>query len=167
MPPMSDRPSKPRVGVVLAAGRSERLRAVTGGGSKALVRLGGLRLVERAIRTLLANGVEFVVVVVGYHAGPVAAVAQRAAPGRIQVMEAPDWEEGNGASLAAAEHALGDEPGLLAVSADHVFAEDALGVLTTAGGSAVLVDPSPEPEVWKEAPKDGVAGGGGGPGVGE
>src|ERR671918_75836 len=148
---------RPTTGIVLAAGRSERLRAVTGGGSKALVRLGGLRLVERAIRTLLANGVERVVVVVGYHAGPVAAVAQRAAPGRVQVVEAPDWEEGNGASLAAAEAALGDEPGLLAVSADHVFAEDALGVLTTAGGSAVLVDPSPEPEVWKEATKVRVA----------
>ncbi len=152
MPPMTDIP-KPRVGVVLAAGRSERLRAVTGGGSKALVRLGGLRLVERAIRTLLTNEVEFVVVVVGYHAGPVAAVAQRAAPGRVQVVEASDWEEGNGASLAAAEPVLGAEPGFLAVSADHVFAEDALGDLTRAGGPAVLVDPSPEPEVWKEATK--------------
>jgi hypothetical protein len=31
----------PRVGVVLAAGQSERLASVTGGGSKALLRLGG------------------------------------------------------------------------------------------------------------------------------
>ena len=31
----------PRVGVVLAAGRSQRLASVTGGGSKALLRLGG------------------------------------------------------------------------------------------------------------------------------
>jgi hypothetical protein len=31
----------PRVGVVLAAGRSERLASVTGGGSTALLRLGG------------------------------------------------------------------------------------------------------------------------------
>ena len=31
----------PRVGMVLAAGRSERLASVTGGGSKALLRLGG------------------------------------------------------------------------------------------------------------------------------
>lgn len=30
----------PRVGVVLAAGRSQRLESVTGGGSKALLRLG-------------------------------------------------------------------------------------------------------------------------------
>ena len=34
----------PRVGVVLAAGRSERLDALTRGGSKALLRLGGLSL---------------------------------------------------------------------------------------------------------------------------
>jgi len=156
MPPMTDIPT-PRVGVVLAAGRSERLRAVTGGGSKALVRLGGLRLVERAIRTLLASGVERVVVVVGYHAGPVAAVAQRDAPGRVQVIEAPDWEEGNGASLAAAEPALEGEPGFLAVSADHVFAEDALGDVAGAGRPVVLVDPAPDPEVWKEATKARVA----------
>ena len=31
----------PQVGVVLAAGRSQRLESVTGGGSKALLRLGG------------------------------------------------------------------------------------------------------------------------------
>src|SRR5688500_13669114 len=66
--------ARPRVGVVLAAGRSERLADVTGGGSKALVRVGGLSLVERAVRGLLAEGVERVVVVVGYQAGPVAAV---------------------------------------------------------------------------------------------
>ena len=50
------RPSRlPRVGVVLAAGRSERISALTGGGSKALLRLGGLTLVERAVKTLLAG----------------------------------------------------------------------------------------------------------------
>ena len=146
----------PRVGVVLAAGRSERLRAVTGGGSKALVRLGGLRLVERAIRTLLATGVERVVVVVGYHAGPVAAVAQRTAPGRVHVVEAAGWEEGNAVSLAAAEGSLGDEPTFLVVTADSVFAEDALAEVAGAGRPAVLVDPAPDPEVWKEATKVSV-----------
>ena len=34
-------------GEVLAAGRSERIRSITGGGSKAQLRLGGLSLVER------------------------------------------------------------------------------------------------------------------------
>ena len=74
----------PRVGVVLAAGRSERIRSITGGGSKALLRLGGLSLVERAVKTLLAAGVESVVVVVGHDAGPVAAVVDRLGPGRVR-----------------------------------------------------------------------------------
>ena len=93
----------PRVAVVLAAGRSERLAGVTGGGSKALARVGGLALVKRAVRTLLAAGLERVVVVVGYQAGPVAAVVNRLAPGRVQAVFAESWELGNGASLAAAE----------------------------------------------------------------
>ena len=37
--PTSQLSRRPRVGVVLAAGRSERLEPVTGGGSKALFRL--------------------------------------------------------------------------------------------------------------------------------
>ena len=92
----------PRVAVVLAAGRSERMKELTGGGSKALIRVGGLSLVERAVRTLLSIGIEHVVVVVGYHAGPVAAVANRVAPGRVRAAFAEDWSLGNGASLAAA-----------------------------------------------------------------
>lgn len=144
---------RPRVGVVLAAGESERLRAVTGGGSKALVNLGGLRLVERAIRTLLGLGLERVVVVVGFHSGPVAAVAQRAAPGRVQVVEAPHWKEGNGASLSAAEGALAGEPCFFLTNGDHVFSEDALLDLLEAGEPAVLVDPDPHRDVVWEATK--------------
>jgi CTP:molybdopterin cytidylyltransferase MocA len=74
----------PRVGVVLAAGRSERLDAVTRGGSNALLRLGGLSLVERAVRSLLARRLERVLVVVGHDAGPVAAVVGRLGSGRIR-----------------------------------------------------------------------------------
>jgi 1L-myo-inositol 1-phosphate cytidylyltransferase / CDP-L-myo-inositol myo-inositolphosphotransferase len=143
----------PGVGVVLAAGSSERLRPVTGGGSKALVRLGGLRLVERAIRTLLRLGVERVVVVVGYHAGPVAAVSRRAAPGRVQVVEAEDWAEGSGASLAATEDVLGGERGFLLVTTDHLFGDGALEDLAAAGESAMLVDADVAPSEWPEATK--------------
>jgi CDP-L-myo-inositol myo-inositolphosphotransferase len=138
---------------VLAAGESQRLRAVTGGGSKALVYLGGLRLVERAIRTLLNLGLDSVIVVVGFRGGPVAAVAQRVAPGRVRIVEAQDWHEGNGASLAAAESALAGEPSFLLVSADHVFSERALEDLLEAPEPAILVDPDPDPSVIEEATK--------------
>jgi hypothetical protein len=77
-----------RVGVVLAAGRSERLASVTGGGSTALLRLGGVSLVERAVWSLLAAGLERILVVVGQDAGPVATVVGRLGRGRVRVVYA-------------------------------------------------------------------------------
>ena len=140
----------PRVGVVLAAGRSERIRSITGGGSKALLRLGGLSLVERAVRTLLAAGVESVVVVVGHDAGPVAAVVDRLGPGRVRAVYADRWEDGNGASLAAVEDAVAGEALFVLLTADHVFGDGAIDRLLATGAPAVLVDASPVRAAWDE-----------------
>ena len=123
----------PRVGVVLAAGRSERLESVTGGGSKALLRLGGLSLVERAVRSLLAAGLERVLVVVGHDAGPVATVVGRLGRGRIRAVYADRWADGNGASLAAVHGGVQGQALFLLVTADHIFAEGALARLLVAG----------------------------------
>lgn len=141
----------PRLGIVLAAGRSQRLRPVTGGGSKSLVRLGGIALVERAVRSLLRAGIEEVVVVVGYRAGPAAAVAKRIAPRRVRAVYVRDWEKGNGASLAAAERVLGPQDDLFVlITMDHVFGDGALDLLVRTGAPAVLVDRSPRRDVWAE-----------------
>ena len=139
-----------RRGVVLAAGRSSRLAGMTGGGSKALLRIGGVSLVERAVRRLLELGLEEVVVVVGYHAGPVAALVNQIAPGRVQAVYAEGWEEGNGASLAAAELHVAEEPLFVLVTADHVFGEGSVEALIAAGQPAVLVDPAPDANVLAE-----------------
>jgi choline kinase/phosphatidylglycerophosphate synthase len=142
--------SSPHVGVVLAAGRSERLGSVTGGGSKALVRVGGMSLVERAVRCLLRLGLDEVVVVVGHEAGPVSAVVNRIAPGRVRAVLAERWEDGNGASLSAAEPILADEPLFIVVTADHLFGDGSLAPLMRAGRPAVLLDHAPEPTRWAE-----------------
>src|SRR5512132_3103153 len=115
----------PRVGVVLAAGQSQRLASVTGGGSKALLRLGGLSLVERAVRSLLAAGLERVVVV-RHDAGPVATVVGRLGRGRVRVVYADRWADGNGASLAAVQGEVEGEALFALVTADHVFGEGGL-----------------------------------------
>jgi choline kinase/phosphatidylglycerophosphate synthase len=139
---------RPRVGVVLAAGRSQRLSQITQGGSKALISLGGMTLVERAIRGLLACGLEQVVVVVGYHAGPVGTIVNGLALGRVHAVFAEGWEAGNGASLAAAESFVGEEELFVLVTADHVFGDGALDAVLAAGGPAALVDTAPGSEVW-------------------
>jgi choline kinase/phosphatidylglycerophosphate synthase len=140
----------PRVGVVLAAGRSQRLESVTGGGSKVLLRLGGLSLVERAVRSLLAAGLERVLVVVGHDAGLVATVVGRLGGGRIRVVYADRWADGNGASLGAVHDEVQGEPLFVLVTADHVFGEGGLERLLAAGGPAVLVDPAPDRPAWGE-----------------
>jgi len=144
-------PSASRIAIVLAAGRSLRLRAVTGGGSKALVRLGGLPLVERAVRSLWAAGIEDVVVVVGYNAGPVAAVVSRLArAGPVRALMAEGWELGNGASLRAAHSVVEDEDSFVLMTADHVFSEGGLTGLMGVSAPAVLVDRHPDAETWEE-----------------
>ena len=83
------------VGLVLAAGAGRRL-----GGPKALVRLaeGGPTLVETAVARVTEGGCDGVVVVVGAAGDEVAALVR----GRgVELVTAPDWDEGMGASLRA------------------------------------------------------------------
>ncbi len=135
---------------MLAAGRSERLQSVTGGGSKALIRLGGLAIVQRTVLTLLSYGLDRVVVVTGYHAGPVGAVVGRVAPGRVRAIYGHGWEAGNGASLAATEPAVVGEPSFVLMTADHLFGDGAFRELLRAPAPACLIDPFPDPDSWAE-----------------
>jgi CTP:molybdopterin cytidylyltransferase MocA len=88
-------------GVVLAAGAGRRF-----GTPKALVRLDGRLLVERAVDLLRDGGCEPVLVVLGAAAGQVRATADLR--GAVPVTN-PDWATGMGSSLRA---------GLAAVPAD-------------------------------------------------
>jgi CDP-L-myo-inositol myo-inositolphosphotransferase len=157
--PVLRAPGRPRVGVVLAAGRSERLSGLTRNGSKALIRLGGMTLVERAVQGLLAYGIEQVVVVVGHHADAVAAIVDRLVPGRVRAVRAAGWEAGNGTSLAAAEPFVAQEDFFALVTVDHVFGEGALETLLSDGEPSVLVDHGPGREAWHEGTRVHMEGG--------
>jgi CDP-L-myo-inositol myo-inositolphosphotransferase len=151
----------PRVGVVLAAGRAERLSKITRGKPKALVLLGGLSLVERAVRTLLAAGVEQVVVVSGHQGESVREAIDNLATDRVRIVHSDTWESGNGTSLAAAEQAVLGEQRFVVMCGDTVFSSGALAALVRSSGPAVLIDPAPSPDAWGEGTKvqveDGVA----------
>ena len=92
----SQEPDRPWIsGIVLAAGRGERLGGET---PKPLIHVRGERLVHRACRALLEAGVEQVLVVVGYRGGEVSH-ALRDLP-VTSVLNA-GWAEGIGTSVAA------------------------------------------------------------------
>jgi choline kinase/phosphatidylglycerophosphate synthase len=141
---------RPRVGVVLAAGRSERMAGLTPNGSKALIRLGGLTLVERAVRGLLTCGIEEVLVVVGQQSDAVTSIVDAIAPGRARAIHADRWEDGNGATLAMAEPFVANEDLFAVVTVDHLFGAGSLEALLSVDRAAVLVDERPGPEAWGE-----------------
>jgi hypothetical protein len=128
----------PRVGVVLAAGRSERLESVTGGGSKAL------------------SGW----VASAWSSGPCGPSRPRAGAGLGRGR--PPWArpgpgrarrpvaDGNDAALAAVQGEVQGEALFALVTADHLFGEGALRRLLAAGEPAVLVDAAPDRAAWLE-----------------
>jgi hypothetical protein len=55
------------------------------------------------VRSLLAAGLERVLVVVGHDAGPVATIVGRLGRDRVRVVYTDRWADGNGASLAGVQ----------------------------------------------------------------
>jgi len=102
------------------------------------------------VRSLLARGLERVLVVVGHDAGPVAAVVGRLGRGRVRAVHAERWADGNGASLAAVQGEVQGEALFVLVTADHIFGEGALHRLLAAEEPAVLVDAAPDRAAWFE-----------------
>ncbi len=147
-----------RVAVLLAAGRSTRLSARTGGSSKGLVRLGGMTLIERNVRALIRVGMERVVVVLGEDAARIEACLAKIPDDRLTMIRAENWELGNGASLMAARAAVGAEALFLLQMMDHLLSSSALCRLLGFVEPAVLTDPAPG-AAWDGGTKVSIAGG--------
>lgn len=94
--------SRRAAGIVLAAGAGRRF----GGGVKQLAPLRGRPLLQHAVDAMLAaTGVERVVVVLGHAAGEVRGALTL---GAAEVVLAPDWANGQSASLKRGVAAIGD-----------------------------------------------------------
>jgi CTP:molybdopterin cytidylyltransferase MocA len=116
-------------GLLLAAGAGRRM-----GGPKALLRdPDGVPFLDRAVRVLLDGGCDSVTVVLGASAGEARDLLgeERSAddPG-VSVVEAPEWDEGMGASLRSGLDAL-------AAADDHDVALVSLVDLPDVGASVV------------------------------
>lgn len=107
-------------GLILAAGTGSRIRDI--GPSKPLIKLGGMTLLERVMRTMADAGINRIIVVTGYEEAAVAAEARSVAE-RLGLTLAnvsnPDWREANGLSVVAAGPALESERFLLSMC-DHI-----------------------------------------------
>jgi CTP:molybdopterin cytidylyltransferase MocA len=101
-------------GLVLAAGGGRRF-----GGAKLAADLGGRPLLDHAVGAMLAAPqIERVVVVLGAHAGEVAARADLA---EVETVISEEWEEGISAPLRAGTAALADADAIVVTLGDQPF----------------------------------------------
>ncbi|MDV2503410.1 MAG: NTP transferase domain-containing protein [bacterium] len=131
--------------VILAAGEGSRLRGGDHAHPKPLTPLLGLTLLERSILSCREAGVREFLVVVGYRKEEILPHVERLQERHgvtIQVVENPDWEAGNGTSVAAcAPYVSGP---FLVLMSDHLFEPGLLERLMAAdngsGGCLLAVD---------------------------
>jgi choline kinase len=117
--------------VIVAAGRGIRLRAPC----KPLVVVGGVTLLDRALATARAAGIDRRLVVVASLHGPVASFCRRQHPD-VEVVPAPDHVRGNGATVVSGlAHAGGR---CLVMMVDHLHEVATLRRMLEADGEFVL-----------------------------
>jgi len=133
-----------RTGVILAAGFGSRLAAVSDKALKPLTRVGGVPLLQRAVRGLELAGCDKVVIVVGHGRDMVVeSVAGYAGRAEIVFADNPRYDLKNGVSVLAARPYLAGDEFVLAM-ADHVMGDEVMaiarGYAQPAGTAALLVD---------------------------
>lgn len=134
--------------VILAAGKSQRFRENGEQLPKVLMKVGGLRLLERAILTLHKAGVEHFRISVGAYREQIVPKMQempRLKGLDITYVVCEDYEKGNGVSFGAAAEGF-DGPFLLAMS-DHIFSVETIqdfvrSALQKASLPALACDPN-------------------------
>ena len=149
---------RPNKGVVLAAGSGTRLSRYSRT-PKMLQPLLGVPLVERAVHTLLRAGLDTVIVVYGAHP-EVGEYCRRVFGGtdgelgRVKVVYAPRWQEGNGASLTAVAPFIKPGERFVSISGDHYTPVRCIEALLEGRAPSILVDSSvPEGVDVEEATK--------------
>jgi choline kinase len=114
-------------GIILAAGRGDRLRPVTGDRPKCLATVGGCTILERQLRALRACGIPRIAVVTGYRSDDV----RRTSGASVEFVHNPRYAVTNSLySLWLARDLLCD--GFVVLNCDVVFHRQLLEDLLTA-----------------------------------
>jgi choline kinase len=144
--------------LIMAAGRGSRLGGLTDERPKSLIDLGGISPLELQLEILLARGATRGIIVTGYRADLVRAVAEQRAAGRLglEFVFNPFWSVTNvlGSAWFARDRLEGD---FMYLHADTVFEPSILDdLLASQAAIALPVDlRAVEPEQMKAEVRDG------------
>jgi choline kinase len=110
------------IGVILAAGKGERLRPITDHVPKPLLSFKSRPLIDHAISRLMGAGVNRIIVVTGYMAPAVTRHLEENYSQYVDVIHNPNWEVGNATSLLSVREKVNGEDFVLSMC-DHLFSE--------------------------------------------
>jgi choline kinase len=114
-------------GIILTAGRGDRLRPITGNRPKCLTTVGGCTILERQLRSLRACGISRIAVITGYRSDDV----RRMSGPSVEFVHNPRYEVTNSLySLWLARDLLRE--GFVVLNCDVVFHRQLLSDLLTA-----------------------------------
>jgi histidinol-phosphate/aromatic aminotransferase/cobyric acid decarboxylase-like protein/choline kinase len=134
-----------RRAVILAAGKGTRLQPLTANVPKCLVEIGGVPLLERALRALASQGVAEAIIVIGYGGDVIRdRIGSHFANVAIRYVDAPDFDTTNNIrSLWDARDYLDQD--ILLLEADVAFDSAVVTALLTHPGSSAAVAPYVRP----------------------
>ena len=130
--------------VILAAGQGTRIRVISGDRPKPLVEVCGKTLLQWGVETLLAVGVQKIIVVVGYEHRQVREhAATQSWRDAVVFVQNDEWKKENGLSVYAARQAVQGEHFFVQM-VDHLFEkgifDKALAAPLREGTSYLCVD---------------------------
>jgi len=108
--------------IIIAAGQGSRLRSLTGGIPKTLLKLKGKSLLDRVLENAVSVGIKDAVIVTGYRSQDLETyVDKHRFDINIETVFNADWDKANGVSVLVAKPLIPQgEPFLISMS-DHIY----------------------------------------------
>tara|TARA_B110000438_G_scaffold48459_1_gene48827 strand:+ start:9723 stop:10427 length:705 start_codon:yes stop_codon:yes gene_type:complete len=108
--------------IIIAAGQGSRIRSVTNGIPKTLLKLKGKTLLDRLLENAISVGIKDAIIVTGYRSQDLETyIDNHRFDINIETVFNADWSKENGVSVLAAKPLISDgEPFLISMS-DHIY----------------------------------------------
>jgi len=108
--------------IIIAAGQGSRIRAITDGIPKTLLRIKGKSLLDRVLENAFTVGIEEAIVVTGYKSSDLLSyIESHKFQTKVETVYNPNWEKENGLSVLAAKPLIPDGAPFMISMSDHVY----------------------------------------------
>ena len=111
--------------IIIAAGKSSRLRTVTDGSPKTLLKVNGKTIIDQIIENACFAGINHFVVITGYHHEYLEDYIKSCDLGvKVDLVYNPDWDKANGISVFAGKPLIPNGHSFMISMSDHIYDVD-------------------------------------------